>query len=239
MPENKISILSTRPLSESSVTAANAAGISIDMVSFIETEPVMSPEIRQKIRAVSERPATVIFTSMNAVETVAAGQSEKQPSWTIYCIGNTTEQLVKKYFGEHSRIAGTAKSAAALAELIIHKDHIDEVVFFCGDQRREELPGILRNNQVTVNEVIVYHTINTPHKIDKAYDGILFFSPSAVESFFSNNKTPRATVLFAIGDTTASEIKKYTDNRIIVGNAPGKEILVKNMITYFSQNGDK
>jgi uroporphyrinogen-III synthase len=233
MQQNKISILSTRPLNNSSVADAEAAGITIDTISFIETEPVRSSEVQQRIKLALQKSATVIFTSMNAVEAVAAEQEKTQPSWTIYCIGNTTAQLVKKYFGELS-IAGTANSASELAKLIADKNHIYEAIFFCGDQRRDDLPEILRTNHVEVNEIAVYHTVAKSHKIEKSYNGILFFSPSAVESFFRNNKISDTTILFAIGNTTASEIKKYTDNRIIIANAPGKENLVEEMIKYFA-----
>jgi uroporphyrinogen-III synthase len=72
------------------------------------------------------------------------------------------------------------------------------------------------------------------HKIEKTYHGILFFSPSAVQSFFSNNKISDQTILFAIGNTTATEIKKYTNNKIITGDEPGKENLVTEMIRYYT-----
>ena len=41
--------------------------------------------------------------------------------------------------------------------------------------------------ELSVDEVIVYKTIETPKVLTKQYDGILFFSPSAVKSFFSKN----------------------------------------------------
>ena len=235
MQQNKISILSTRPLNNSSVADAEAAGITIDTISFIETEPIRSGEVQQRIRLALLKSATVVFTSMNAVEAVAAEQEKTQPAWTIFCIGNTTAHLVKKYFGELS-IAGTANSASELAKLIADKNHIHEAIFFCGDQRRDDLPEMLFNNHVSIEEIIVYHTTAVPHKVEKSFDGILFFSPSAVESFFGSNNISSKTILFAIGNTTANEIKKYTDNRIIVGNTPGKENLVEDMIKYFKLN---
>lgn len=233
MQQNEISILSTRPLNDSLVAAAKAAGITIDTISFIETEAVKSIEVQQEIEQAFLQSATVVFTSMNAVEAVAVEQKEQYPGWTIYCIGNTTRQLVKKYFGEHC-VARTANSAAELAELITKETRTNKVIFFCGDQRRDELPAILRSNNVDVKEIVVYQTIAIPHKIEKRYDGILFFSPSAVGSFFLNNQLNGQTIFFAIGNTTAREIKKYTDNRIIIGNEPGKENLVEHIIKYFT-----
>jgi len=170
---------------------------------------------------------------MNAVEAIANELNEQHPGWRIYSIGNTTKQLIKRYFGEEA-IAGTADSAAELAEIIVEEDDSNELFFFCGDQRRDELPDILRNNNIQVNEIVVYQTIPVKHKIENSYHGILFFSPSAVESFFRNNKVVDQTILFAIGNTTATKIKKYTNNKIIVGDEPGKENLVMEMIKYYT-----
>lgn len=233
MQQNKINILSTRPLNKSLVHEAKDVGISIDELSFIETEPILDIATQQEIEQAYLQSSTVVFTSMNAVDAVIAWQDGQQPDWVIYCMGNTTKQLIKKHFGEHS-VAGTASSATELAELIAEENEIDEVIFFCGEQRRDELPAILRNKEIDVHEIIVYETIHTPHKISKDYHGILFYSPSAVSSFFSNNKVPHQTILFAIGNTTATTIQQYCNNTIIIGKEPGKEELVRQAMEYFS-----
>ncbi|MBC7889296.1 MAG: uroporphyrinogen-III synthase [Ferruginibacter sp.] len=231
--QNRVQILCTRPLNETLVDEAKQAGIDIHELSFIETEPIQSIAVQQEIEQAFLQIATVVFTSMNAVEAVAFYQEENQPAWEIYCIGTTTHTLVSKYFGEE-KITGTANDAASLAELIAEDRFTDEVIFFCGDQRRDELPEILRSHDIDVNEIVVYQTIAVPHKISKVFHGILFFSPSAVESFFQKNKLPAATILFAIGSTTANEIKKYSANRIITSDEPGKENMVRKMMEYFT-----
>jgi uroporphyrinogen-III synthase len=233
MQPNKVSILSTRPIDESLIEEAKQLNIETDVLSFIETEAIHTIEIQQEIENALLHSAAVVFTSMNAVEAVADELQEQQPDWRIYSIGNTTQKLAKKYFGEQS-IAGTANSAAELAELIVEEGYDDEVIFFCGDQRRDELPDILRNNDIDVNEIVVYETVTVPHKLNKQYHGILFFSPSAVESFFSNNKVNEQTVLFAIGNTTAKAIKKFSNNKIIISDEPGKDSLFEKMMEYFS-----
>lgn len=232
MAANKISILSTRPIDESLIEEARRLNIETDVLSFIETEAIHTIEVQQEIENAFLQSTAVVFTSMNAVEAVADTLLEELPDWRIYSIGNTTQKLVKKYFGEQS-IAGTANSAAKLAELIAEEGYDDEVIFFCGDQRRDELPDILRKNDIEVNEIVVYETVAVPHKLNKQYHGILFFSPSAVESFFSNNKVNEQTVLFAIGSTTANAIKKYSNNKIIICDEPGKDSLFQKMMEYF------
>jgi len=233
MQQNKIFILSTRPIDAPLINEARHQNIEIDILSFIETVPIRSIEVQQEIENALLKSSAVVFTSMNAVEAVANELDGHQPDWRIYSIGNTTRQLVKKYFGEKA-IAGTAESAAELAELIVEEDNSDDIFFFCGEQRRDELPDILRSNDIDVNEIVVYQTIQVKHKIEKTYHGILFFSPSAVQSFFSNNKISDKTILFAIGNTTATEIKKYTNNKIITGDEPSKENLVMEMIRYYT-----
>jgi len=234
MIKNRISILSTRPLEDTLINDAEKAGIDIDILSFIETVPAESMEVQQEIEQALTLSAVVAFTSMNAVEAVATHLNDEQPDWKIYSIGTTTSKLVKKYFGEES-FAGYANSAVELAELIAEECNIDELIFFCGDQRRDELPHILRNHEIEVNEIVVYQTTEVFHKIQKEYPGILFFSPSAVRSFFKNNIVPEKTILFAIGFTTATEIKKHTKNKIIISDEPGKENLVKKMMDYFGK----
>ncbi|MEO8174199.1 MAG: uroporphyrinogen-III synthase, partial [Sediminibacterium sp.] len=154
------------------------------------------------------------------------------PSWTIYCMGYKTKQLVTEYFGDQS-IADTADNAADLADKIIENEEPEEVIFFCGNQRRDDLPAKLRAHHISVNEITVYETIALNHTVEKVYDGILFFSPSAVESFFSKNTIPENTVLFAIGNTTAKTIHRYCTNRIMISEQPGKDELIEQAIAYF------
>ncbi len=131
---------------------------------------------------------------MNAVEAVGKYVAEKN-NWKIFCIGNTTRKLVKEIFGEKN-IAGTADNASALADSIIESASIKNIVFFSGNQRRDELPEKLKKNHIKVEEIVVYKTIETPELLTKSYDAILFFSPSAVQSFFSKNTISDSTPNF-------------------------------------------
>jgi uroporphyrinogen-III synthase len=233
MQKFRASILSTRLIDETLIRQAKSKNILIDVLSFIETEAIDSIEVYEEINNALLESATVVFTSMNAVEAVAEHINEYKPDWKIYCIGNTTKKLVQKYFGEEL-VAGFASNAAELAETIIEDDITDEVIFFCGDKRRDELPSLLNEQDIDVNEIEVYQTNMIQHIIEKNYDGILFFSPSAVQSFFSTNKLNDKTILFAIGNTTASAIKKYSKNKIIVADDVGKSNLVEKAIEYFT-----
>jgi uroporphyrinogen-III synthase len=102
-----------------------------------------------------------------------------------------------------------------------------EIVFFCGERRRDELPSL------GVVEKVVYRTVLTPHKVERDYAGIAFFSPSAVESFFSVNVIAGEIPLFAIGPTTAAAIRAQCTNPVITGGEPDKAMLIHKMIDHF------
>lgn len=233
MPKNNTHILSTRPVNPSQVEDAKLKAIQIDVISFIETEAIQTIEVQQEVEWASTEQAAVVFTSMNAVESVTGMLDGFIPTWRIYCIGFKTKELITSYFGADA-IAGTADNASELADTIIEHEEYDEIIFFCGNQRRDALPRKLRKLDIDVNEIVVYETITVHHTVDKKYDGILFFSPSAVESFFKKNVLPKTTVVFAIGNTTAETVHKRCPNKILISDQPGKDELVAQAILYFS-----
>jgi uroporphyrinogen-III synthase len=233
MQKTKLNILSTRPLNPDIIKKAEIQNIFIDCISFIETEAIKTVEVKERIQKLAATEnINAVFTSMNAVAVVKQYLSSA-PGWNIFSTGQTTRELISDFFGERNIIA-TANDAGHLADEIIKKN-TKEVVFFCGDQRRDELPEKLKAKNVKVHEIIVYRTNATAKPISKNYDAILFFSPSAVESFFSANYINNNLIFFAIGNTTANTIRQKTNNKIIISKQPGKEALVRKMITYFNK----
>jgi uroporphyrinogen-III synthase len=232
MQSENITILSTRPLSAVSIEQAAAKNITIETIAFIQTQAVDGPDVKAAIKDLSAMPVTAVFTSMNAVEAVASQLQNEAPSWKIFTLGTATTTIAKEKF-THSNISGGGENASALADRIIGEGNVKSVIFFCGEQRRDELPDKLQQHNIQVDEITVYKTINLPHHLSKSYDGIMFFSPSAVESFFSSNTAPPSTILFAIGDTTAAAIEQYAPNKVITSDRPGKEALVDKVISYY------
>jgi len=232
--KNKIQILSTGPVAEELIKEAAENDIIIDEISFITTEDIDDIAIEKKIRELSNQKITVVFTSTNAVNAVARFIS-KQPGWKIFCIGSTTKTLVKKFFGEGA-VAEFAENAESLSKLILQNSSIKDITFFCGDKRRDELPGNLNKGGIVVDEIVVYKTIETPTVLTKQYDGILFFSPSAVQSFFSKNSINKNAKIFVIGSTTANAVKLFSQQPVIIAETPGKKNLVNLAINHFSKS---
>ncbi len=234
MKRNKIHILSTGPVGKKLINLAAESNVEIEEISFIKAEICINDIVGKKISDLLDQSVTAIFTSSHAVDGLKKFIKEK-PSWTIYCIGHSTKNRVAKIFGE-DHIAGFADTADQLAEKIIKSQVNEKIYFFCGNQRRDELPVKLTSNHIETEELAIYKTIETPKALSKIYDGILFFSPSGVKSYFSRNFITNATLVFAIGNTTAETIKHFTQKPAIIAEIPGKENLVTLAIDYFSKN---
>ncbi|HZF65218.1 MAG TPA: uroporphyrinogen-III synthase, partial [Chitinophagaceae bacterium] len=180
-----------------------------------------------QISELSKKRITAVFTSMNAVEAIHP-LLINNANWQVYCIGHATKKLVAEHLSGAS-IIGVGNDALSLADTVA-ADKPELVYFFCGDQRRDELPNKLKSHGIRVEEIVVYKTMAREKKITTDYDGILFFSPSAVHSFFNGNTIGRNVLLFAIGNTTSNAIKKFSQNEIIIADQPGKDQLVRKMI---------
>ncbi|WP_212006268.1 uroporphyrinogen-III synthase [Chitinophaga sp. HK235] len=242
MPDNvKYRILCTRPLTDSLIAAAGDNGIAIDVLDFIQIKPLVNKDLlgMENMIKVFNNPATpLVFTSAHAVKTFAdhyqyqGGRHYPLPN-PVCCIDGNTKKTIQQLLPGNPILA-EASYGKDLATAIIQLGHVSEVIFFCGNQRRDDLPEGLRKAGITVHEFVIYENMPTPAVIADDYDGILFFSPSAVKSFFSVNSLPSKTVCFAIGTTTTSILEDYTDNKIIMSPLTGEESMVQTAIFYFN-----
>jgi uroporphyrinogen-III synthase len=241
MPET-LSILSTKSLRAGARDLAQSMGWILREEDFIETSgiPGLLPEMNPN--------TLVIFTSENGVKYLVHGVKDLSlhrqdipgksfspghlDLWRIACLAGKTKESVLMYFREE-QVIGTAGNAKELAAAIIADGHFKEAVFFCALEHRPELPAALRQASVRVTEIPVYKTTAQPKAINTPYDGVLFFSPSGVESFFQLNHLPKGAVCFAIGETTAGAIKDYTDERIIVSDTPAQADLLRCVQFYY------
>src|SRR5688572_25555088 len=169
-------LLSTKIPDQSFEQACAQANILLESIPFIKTEPIVSYEVSKIISAAAMETAHVIFTSATAVEATCTYLQGLQPEWNIYCTAPATRKAVERLLPSASILA-TASNAEDLARQLT-QTAVTRFQFFCGDQRRDELPDLLKAEKVAVDEVVVYRTVATPVTITKAYDGIAFFSPS-------------------------------------------------------------
>jgi uroporphyrinogen-III synthase len=229
---NSISILSTKALDNALIEKAAQQGIRIECQSFIRTIPNLTDEIKEQLDVITQREAYVALTSANTV-TILSEYLDRVLNWKLFCISGQTHEAVKNKLAG-LQVLDTAETGGQLAEKIKAQSEIKEVIFLGSNIRTPGLKNGLADSRISLTEIFLYKTEPTPVKIDKKYSGILFFSPSAVKSFFSGNTTPDTATFFTIGTTTANALSGYT-NEVITSEQPSQESLINKLIEYYNK----
>ena len=165
----------------------------------------------------------VIITSQNAVEAIITVVPKEELQFkNIYCVGRRTKKLIESKIGN---VTHSENSAKALADYLVEYINGAEVTHFCSDIRLDELSNILEENHITVNEVEAYKTILDTETIDLSIEGVMFYSPSSVESFLRSNSAVEK-VAYCIGETTATEARKHF-KEVRVARIPSVESVIE------------
>lgn len=166
-----------------------------------------------------------IFSSKNAVN--LAFEKHKLKFKKVYCVGKKTAELIQSY-GLKPEV--TAQNAKQLAEHLVRDFSKQEFNFFCSSQRREELPGLLRDNHVSIKEHYLYHSTSDKRTFSNDFDAVLCFSPLGVEAYYNNN-TFKPTAI-CIGKTTADKARKF-QVKVITSSQTSIESVIVKTVKYF------
>lgn len=230
MQDRNIHILCTKKIDDQLIATAATTGISIDVASFIHANAIDPHLLTSKLTRFSGERTTVIFTSANAVQAVSATGIDTS-NWELFCIGGATKRSVQQAF-PYATIRAIADDGASLGTAILQAGIRENLVYCCGNKRRDELPSVLGNKGIRLEEVVCYETHLAPRHVDRLYDGILFFSPSAVESYLSANGIMPAQTLFCIGKTTAAALQPW-ENKVVIADSPEPKNLIEKMIGHY------
>ena len=175
----------------------------------------------------------LIFSSQNAVLSLM-----EQSGWEVlktkpvFCVGIKTKELLELHGFTVDVYLDYASELAEIITLIYNKE---SYTFLSGNLRKETLPEALKSAGITFNEIEVYQTTLSPFKISdqENFDGILFFSPSAVESYLTNNKI-KNEVCFCVGTTTAAALETKKIKNIVIAETPTIEEVILEVIEYYT-----
>jgi uroporphyrinogen-III synthase len=210
-------VLSTKKLSSEHLDLFKNTQIDIETYNAITIEKLLFEHNNQIENA--------IVTSQNAAQILIGVNTQIKQ---VFCVGEKTSKL---FLVSNYKVVKTSENASELANFIIKNHKKDDFTFFCGNIRRDELPDLLTENIISFSEEIVYKTTLNSQKFNEGFDGILFFSPSGVQSYIQENSLENS-VAFCIGNTTANEAKKHTRN-VIVANQSTIEDTIAIAIRYF------
>ena len=229
MAEN-IRILSTKTLLPNQKQFLLNANLSVVEADFIEIKSL-------SIKVDTTINEALIFTSQNAVTAVLEFENiEDLKAKKAFCVGLKTKALLEANGFQVEAHTGYAEDLAEIISLVYADS---SYTFFSGNLRRDTLPEKLKEEGISFNEIEVYETILTPQKMtstgsangNSTFDGILFYSPSGVESYTKENKITDE-ICFCIGNTTAESLEHHTKN-IIIANQPSVENVIIQCINYF------
>lgn len=171
----------------------------------------------------------LIFTSQNAVYALLNHPKiEELKSKTAFCVGLKTKALLQE---NGFKVEAYTSYADDLAEIISLVYTNEAFTFFSGNLRRDTLPNALSENGIQFNEIQVYETKIMPQKIDFKPDGILFLSPSAVDSYLKLNKISNE-ICFAIGTTTAQALASNSIKSIEIAASQTIESVIEKVVHY-------
>ncbi len=232
---NAPKILVTRELDELSEILAKKMGLDIIV------EPMIRIEFAENSKAlaaqINERNYDAIaFTSQNAVRAfsnIIFKEKIKVPQVKFFAIGDTTARHLSLL--DIEAFIPQQNDAVQLADMILKDKSIKTVLFPCAEHHLEDLPEWLRRQNVQVKEMIVYSTILLKRRVNTTgIQAIAFLSPSAVKSFFAANRDVDSIPLFAIGRTTADELKRFAQSVIIIADKPDVASVFERINEYLS-----
>lgn len=218
----QINILSTKKLDLAQKQLLLDATVTIVEEDFIEA--------KAKKFEFSKVHENLIFTSQNAVQSILKHpKCEELKGKSVFCVGLKTKDLLAENGFDVVAYTGYASDLAEIISLIYSSESF---TFFSGNLRRDVLPNTLIENGITFNEIEVYETNITSKKMTSKLDGVLFFSPSGVESYFKLNAIKNETC-FCIGETTAEALENKKVKNIIIAEKPSVESVIAQVIEYY------
>jgi uroporphyrinogen-III synthase len=222
---SQTSILSTKTLSDEQRQAFLDANFDLLEQDFIE--------IKNNLFELNKINNNLIFSSQNAVLSLM-----EQNGWeilktkSVFCVGIKTKELLEVNGFTVDVYMDYASELAEIITLIYNKE---SYTFLSGNLRKETLPEALKSEGIIFNEIEVYQTTLAPFKISEQekFDGIMFFSPSAVESYLTNNKI-KNEICFCVGNTTAKSLELNKVKNIVIAEIPTIEEVIVEVIEYYS-----
>ncbi|MCF4100527.1 uroporphyrinogen-III synthase [Gillisia sp. M10.2A] len=175
----------------------------------------------------------VIFTSKNAVKAVLenAPDFKKLHTGKVFCVGAKTKEFLEEL---KINLTAHADYGLELGKIIATSYSDQKFIYICGNRRRDEFPEFLSSEKINFSEIEAYKTSLNKQHFGQEFDGILFFSPSGVQSYTATNNINNSTA-FCIGHTTAKEVEKHTSS-FEIANKPSVENVIVQAVNYFKKN---
>ena len=189
-------ILFTSQLKKQRLAVLNSSGLSIENIPFITFEYVIPAMWMSQL---PDNTDAWIFTSKKAVKALKPVVNDLEIPKHIFAVGSKTAEMLEQLNLEVT--IPDEFNAVSLAKKMKDLD-LKHITHFCGNLKAADLSKLLGDDK-KLTSIEVYRTKLAVHEVDTSkYDGIVFMSPSTVESFSEKNTVNGSTQVFCIGPTT-------------------------------------
>ena len=191
-------ILSTKILNKDELNQLDLYGHEVEQGNFIK--------VLEKKFSINLDNEILIFSSQNAVNSFFS-QFQNITTRNCICVGEKTKELLEQ---KKQNVINFFMSSRDMVEFLKRNLLGKKFIFFTGNQRMNNIENFFDNQNDNFRVVEVYKSYCNS-KIFKNLDIALFFSPSGVRCFAELNSFENVDC-FAIGESTARELKNYTKN---------------------------
>jgi uroporphyrinogen-III synthase len=227
MNNKKPSILFTTQLTEQKRSLLEDGKLLIESIPFITFEYLMPA---MWLSQVPKHADAWIFTSKKAVRAIKPMIKDLIIPNHIFAVGAKTAEKLEE-LGLEVTIPDEYNAVALAGKM--KQLELKEVVHFCGNLKAADLSKLL-GDLTNLNSVEVYRTKHTAHKINTGeFNGIVFMSPSAVESFSEQNSISEKTQVFCIGPTTEQAANEAGMKNCITPEYSTLDSLMESIQTFY------
>jgi uroporphyrinogen III methyltransferase / synthase len=177
---------------------------------------------------------SIAFTSPRAAQAVVERLRVGGLRWvgdlhpSVWAVGPATADALQSMLGPvrvpGSRAEPNASPAAALGQAMLEAGAMGPVLFPCGEQRRDDLPTILRAKGVPVHEVVCYRSVLASRSEAGAAAAsgsvVVVASPSVLRLLVEACAPSKRPRLVAVGPTTALSARAAGWTPAAVANEP-------------------
>jgi uroporphyrinogen-III synthase len=216
-------ILSSKLLSDSSYERLLAAGHELTQYNAVEAETLPFSVAAYPNFVCSSQNAVIALSEYAHRQDQAMLKSAR---W--YCVGTQTAEALEQL---GFKVNHCSENAETLIEEVL-KPLNDRILWFSGVRKTRALEQFIINKGC--DYIDCYLTRLVEKSFNSAYDALLFFSPSGVESFLKANEMGRAHA-FCIGETTAKAVRPHTEALSVSPKATSMQLVLE-VIKHFKKD---
>ena len=228
----------TRQMPVDEVSLGESIGIKVVEVPLIQIKPYSKKIIAQQIIRLP-KPDAIVLTSKNGAMGYLKSIDLVNPKYgevPVYALGEKTAKPLQE--NKIPFFDCKATTGIDTANFVIN--HLFQknacIWHFCGDKSRKETGETFQSASYSYNQIVSYSTQSKKIKLkDSKPDGIVFYSPSAIQSYVGQVETGNLRIpVFSIGPTTSSVAVDLGFKTVFTAHTPSVEAVLDEIKKYFN-----